>query len=45
VEDRYGELITALYGDETETTIRTEFTYQDGKKAVMETLLKIRFVD
>jgi len=45
VEDRYGELIQALYTDQTETAIQTEVTYQDGKKAVMETLLKIRFVE
>jgi long-chain acyl-CoA synthetase len=45
VEDRYGELIEALYMDRTETKIETEFTYQDGRKAIMKTAIKIRFVE
>lgn len=45
VEDRYGELIEALYTDRTETKIETEFTYQDGRKAIMKTAIKIRFVE
>jgi long-chain acyl-CoA synthetase len=45
VEDRYGELIEALYTNRTETKIETEFTYQDGRKAVMKTVIKIRFLE
>jgi len=45
VENRYSELIEALYTDQTEATIETEVRYQDGRKAVMETLIKIKFVE
>ena len=45
VEDRYRELIEALYTDQTEVTIESEVRYQDGKKAVMKTPIKIRFVE
>lgn len=45
VENRYGELIEALYTDQTETKIETEVIYQDGKKAIMKTRIKIRFVE
>ena len=45
VEDRYGELIEALYTNRNETKIETEFTYQDGRKAVMKTAINIRFLE
>jgi long-chain acyl-CoA synthetase len=45
VEDRYNELIEALYTNQTETTIETEVRYQDGKKAIMKTPIKIKFVE
>ena len=45
VEDRYRELIEGLYTHQTEVTIESEVRYQDGKKAVMKTPIKIRFVE
>jgi long-chain acyl-CoA synthetase len=44
VEDRYRELIEALYADRTEVTIESEVKYQDGRKSLMKTPIRIRFV-
>ena len=41
VEDRYGDLISALYSDQDELTIESPVTYQDGRTGVIATNIKI----
>jgi len=44
VEDRYRELIEALYTNMTEITVESEIRYQDGRKSVIRTPIMIRFI-
>ncbi|MFH1479758.1 MAG: AMP-binding protein [Pseudomonadota bacterium] len=44
VEDRYKELIEALYSDRTEMIIESEVRYQDGRTSLIKTSLTIRFI-
>ena len=44
LQDRYRDLIEAIYGDSKEVPVVTEVKYRDGRKGVMETNLKIRSV-
>jgi len=45
VEDRYSDLINALYGEEPEFVVEASVTYRDGRKGVMTTSIKITPVD
>jgi long-chain acyl-CoA synthetase len=44
IGDRYGALVTALYGGANEAAISTEVTFEDGRKGTMSARLKIRDV-
>ncbi len=41
IEDKYGDLVEALYGDGGEVYTETEVTYEDGRKGVISANLKI----
>jgi long-chain acyl-CoA synthetase len=41
VEERYGELISALYSDKEELTVEAPITYQDGRKGVIRTTIRV----
>ncbi|MFW6099647.1 MAG: hypothetical protein ACOC79_04035, partial [Thermodesulfobacteriota bacterium] len=41
VEDRYKDLITALYADEPEYTVEATVTYRDGRKGTMHTAIQV----
>jgi long-chain acyl-CoA synthetase len=45
LERRYLLLIDAMYGGKQECPVEAEITYQDGRKGVLKTSLKIRSVD
>jgi len=45
VENRYSELIAALYRDDSEYTVEAQVTYRDGRKGVMKTVIHINHVD
>lgn len=42
IADRYGPLVTALYDGSSEADIRTEVTFEDGRKGVIAARVKIR---
>jgi long-chain acyl-CoA synthetase len=42
IADRYGPLVTALYDGSQEADIRTEVTFEDGRKGVIAARVKIR---
>ncbi|MGQ7791498.1 AMP-dependent synthetase/ligase [Faunimonas sp. B44] len=42
IAERYRELIEALYDGSTEKAVRTEVTFEDGRKGVIAATLKIR---
>ena len=42
VEERYREVITALYGESSEVPIDTMIKFQDGKTARIQTTLQVR---
>lgn len=44
LQDRYGDLINAIYLDRAEVPVTTEVKYRDGRRGIMETNLKIRSV-
>ncbi len=41
VEERYNNLITALYADEPEYTVEATVTYRDGRKGTMHTAIQV----
>jgi long-chain acyl-CoA synthetase len=41
VEDRYKDLVTALYGDSPEYAVEAAITYRDGRKGVIKTAIHI----
>ena len=41
INERYGEIIDALYGDADDVTISSVVTYQDGSTAARETSLRV----
>jgi len=41
VEDRYGDLIAALYGESTEYIVEVPITYQDGRTGVLKTAIAL----
>ena len=42
IEEKYGDLITALYDGSKEVTTETEVTYEDGRKGSIRATLEIR---
>ena len=44
LEQRYGDILTAIYGGKDSITIQSEVTYQDGRTATTEIELAIRSV-
>jgi len=42
VEQRYGEIVDALYGGEEEVMVEATVTYRDGRKGVTKTAVKVR---
>jgi len=42
INERYAELIEALYDGSTEKHVATEVTFEDGRKGVLEATLTIR---
>jgi len=44
LQDRYRDLIEAIYGNKRDVPVITEVKYRDGRKGIMETNLKIRSV-
>ena len=45
LNDRYSELIDAIYGDKTEVSIEARVRYRDGRMGTIETTLSIKFVE
>lgn len=45
VEERYGDLIGALYSDLESLSVEAPITYQDGRKGVIRTDIKVNRVD
>jgi len=45
VEERYKEIIGALYGDKEEFAVEAPIVYRDGKKGVIKTVIHITAVD
>ncbi|MGD8228102.1 MAG: AMP-binding protein [Desulfobacteraceae bacterium] len=45
LEKRYGDLIQAMYDGRDEIEVEAEITYQDGKKGVLRTSLKIHAME
>lgn len=45
LEKRYGNLIAAMYDGRDEIEVEAEITYQDGKKGVLRTSLKIHAME
>lgn len=45
VEERYRELINAIYGDKTEVTIEAQVRYRDGRKGMIKTNIRIKSVE
>ena len=41
IEDKYGDLITALYGGQDSVHTETEVTYEDGRKGTISATLRI----
>jgi long-chain acyl-CoA synthetase len=45
LEERYRELIDAIYGDKTEVPIEAQVRYQDGRMGTIKTTLSIKSVE
>jgi long-chain acyl-CoA synthetase len=45
VEERYGDLISALYSDQERISVEAPITYQDGRKGVIRTDIEVNRVD
>jgi len=41
IEDRYGYLVDALYGDKDEISVEAPITYRDGRKGTIKTAIKV----
>ena len=41
MEQRYGELIEAMYGDRDSVTVEAPVTYRDGRKGMVATAIKV----
>ena len=44
MEQRYGNLIDAIYSDKEEIVESATVTYQDGRKGTVETAIKVNVV-
>ena len=44
MEDRYKDLIDAIYGDKDEVNVTAPVTYRDGRKGVVTTTIKVRSI-
>ncbi len=42
LEERYSELIDAIYGDKTEVPIEARVTYRDGRMGTIKTTISIK---
>jgi len=42
VEDRYKNIIDGMYTSKDEIGVKSEVTYQDGRKSVMQAFVKVR---
>jgi len=45
LEERYGDLVEAIYQDKTEFTTEATITYRDGRKGTIKTVVKINSLD
>ena len=45
LDERYKDLVEALYGDKPEFTAEVTITYRDGRKGTIKTLVKINTLD
>ena len=45
VEERYGDIITALYTEDTEYAVETPIAYRDGRTGVIKTAIKLNTID
>jgi long-chain acyl-CoA synthetase len=45
VEQRYKDLIEAMYGDKKNVTVEAPVTYRDGRKGVVSTAINVRQVN
>lgn len=45
IDDRYGQIIDALYGEQPTVHVETEITFEDGRKGRIEADLQIRTID
>jgi long-chain acyl-CoA synthetase len=45
VEERYGDLIAALYSDHKEITVEAQITYRDGREGVISTSIRVNTVE
>jgi len=45
MEERYKDLINAMYGEGTEVNIEAPVTYRDGRKGIVTTSIKIRSIE
>jgi len=45
MEQRYKDLIDAMYSDKEKITVEAQITYRDGRKGVVSTAIKVRKVD
>jgi len=41
IEDKYAEMIAALYGDRDELTVEANVTYRDGRTGTIKTDIKV----
>ena len=42
IEDKYSDLIEALYSNKTQVSTETEVTYEDGRKGSISATLELR---
>jgi long-chain acyl-CoA synthetase len=45
LEERYRELIDAIYGDKTEVPIEARVRYRDGRMGIIKTILNIKSIE
>jgi long-chain acyl-CoA synthetase len=45
MEERYSELVNAIYEDKSGVDVEAQVKYQDGREAIIKTRLKIWFAD
>ena len=45
MEERYRELINAIYGDKTEVPIEAQVRYRDGRMGTIKTTISIQAVE